>query len=131
MKVFAAVFLCLLLASCGAKTKTELIAEAKMREEFTVNKNYQEVYRGIADKFVECMGSSAQHLHRNIYSELGTGEFYFNGADAAGYVFLIDVKKVDQNSTSITAYSKIAIGMYPKLINMVRYVTEGKEGCPK
>ena len=129
MKVFAAVFLCLLLASCGAKTRTELADTARLSGKYTVQSGYQSVFKGIADKFIECDAGLTQSIQRNLYTDMGAGEFYL--ADSSGYVFLIDVKKVDQNSTSITAYSKISIGMYPKLMDMVRYVAEGKEGCPK
>ena len=116
-----------LVAGCGAKTKSELKAESKLHEEYTVNKNYQEVYRGIADKFVECMGSSAQYLHRNIYSELGNGEFYFNGADAAGYAFLVEVERIDGGHTNIKVYSKLSA----ELMKIARMGSLGQDGCPK
>ena len=97
----------------------------------TINKNYQAVYKGIADKFVECAGGFAQNIQRNLYPEIGEGEFYSAGADSSGYLFIVEVKKDSDDSTKVSSYSKISFGMYPDLIAMVRYVAEGKEGCPK
>lgn len=131
MRVITAVFLCLLLAACGAKTKQELIQSAKISERHTINKNYQAVYKGIADKFVECAGGFAQNIQRNLYPEIGEGEFYSAGADSSGYLFIVEVKKAGDDSTTVSSYSKISFGMYPDLIEMVRYVAEEKEGCPK
>lgn len=121
----------LAVSGCGAKTKPELIQEAKLHEEFSINKNYQEVYRGIADKFVECFDSGAQHIRRNLYSELGEGELYLHGADSAGYVFLVEVKKTGDAQTEVKAYSKISTGLFPELIEIVRMGTYGDSDCPR
>ncbi len=130
-KIILSLLILFLVAACGAKTKPELIAEAKLHEEYTVNKNYQAVYRGIADKFVECGSSLAQYLQRNMYSELGIGELYLHGADASGYVFLVKVKRDDGDITSVNAYSKISTGMYPEFMQMARMGAFGQAGCPK
>lgn len=132
MKNIAIILVCIFtLSSCGAKTKNDLMAEAKLHEEYTVNKNYQEVYRDIADKFVECSDSMAPYLRRNLYSELNEGELYLHGADSAGYAFLIEVKKAGDTQTEVKAYSKISTGLFPSYMQVVRMGTYGQSGCPK
>lgn len=123
-------FVFMVMVGCGAKTKTELVEIAKLQIEFTTEKNYQSVYRQIAEKFVECGGTIAQYMQRNVYSDLGIGEFYLHGADAAGYVFWVEVKRIGENSTSVKAYSKISTGAYPQLMDMVRMGIYGQDGCP-
>ena len=120
-----------LVAGCGAKTKSELIADAKLHERYAVEKNYQEAYRGIADKFVECSDSMAQYLQRNLYSELGEGELYLQGADASGYLFLVEVKKISEDRAEVKAYSKVSTGFYPSYMAMARMGALGEQGCPK
>ncbi len=123
-------FVFMVIAGCGAKTKTELVETAKLQIEFTTEKNYQSVYRQLAEKFVECGGTIAQYMQRNVYSDLGIGEFYLHGADAAGYIFWVEVKRIRENSTSVRAYSKISTGAYPELMDIVRMGTYGQLGCP-
>lgn len=120
----------LCVAGCGAKTKSELIADAKLHERYAVEKNYQEAYRGIADKFVECSDSMAQYLQRNLYSELGEGELYLQGADSAGYIFLVEVKRISEDRAEVKAYSKVSTGFYPSYMTMTRMGALGEQGCP-
>ncbi len=132
MKNISIMLVCLfILSACGAKTKTELIAEARLHEEYTVNKNYQEVYREIADKFVECSDSMAPYLRRNLYSDLGEGELYLHGADSAGYAFLVSIKKIGDTQTEVKVYSKISTGLFPSYMQTVRMGAYGQSGCPK
>ena len=127
-KIILAVSIIFMVAACGAKTKPELMAEAKLHEEYTVNKNYQVVYRGIADKFVECSYEGTQYIQRNLYPELGEGDMVFN---AGGYLFLVNIKKNEENSTHISAYSKFTTGYYPLFMGIARMGAFGQEGCPK
>lgn len=114
-------------AGCGAK-RTEMAETAKLSGHYTAERRYQEVFKGIADRFVECEASLTQNVQRNLYTDIGEGEFYL--ADNSGYVFLVEVKKTGENSTAIAAYSTISIGIYPKLMDMVKRVAENKKGCP-
>lgn len=123
-------FVFMAMVGCGAKTKTELVETAKLQIEFTTEKNYQSVYRQIAEKFVECGGTIAPYMQRNVYSGLGIGEFYLHGADGAGYAFLLVVKKADENSTSVKGYSKVSTGSFPELMEMARMGAYGQDGCP-
>lgn len=116
-----------LLMGCGAK-RTEIAETAKLSGHYTSESGYQTVFKGIADRFVECEASLTQNVQRNLYADIGEGEFYL--ADNSGYVFLVEVKKTGENSTAITAYSTISIGIYPKLMDMVKRVAENKKGCP-
>lgn len=129
--VVISIMIMFLLLACGAKTKSELIADAKLHERYAVEKNYQEAYRGIADKFVECSESMAQYIQRDLYSELGEGELYLQGADSAGYLFLVEVKKISEGRAEVKAYSKVSTGFYPSYMAMVRMGALGEPGCPK
>ena len=131
MKIIFTACLCLFLVSCGAKTKQELVASSAISEHYVVNKNYQIVYKGIADKFVECSGGVAQYIQRNLYSDIGEGEFYIAGGDLSGYIFLVEVKKIEDNITNIAVYSKMSAGKFPEYVDMVKYGADGKIGCPK
>lgn len=120
-----------LVAGCGAKTKPELKAEAKLHEEFTVNDNYQAVYKRVVDKFVECSDGWAQYLQRDLYTDLGEGEMFMFGAGGDGYVFLVNMKSAEQKLTNVSSYSKIASGYYPLFMQMVRMGAYNQNGCPK
>lgn len=134
MRKYAAILLSalfLLVVSCGAKTKSELKAEAKLHEEYTVNDNYQAVYKRVVDKFVECSDGWAQYLQRDLYAELREGEMFMFGAGGDGYVFLVNIKSVEPTSTHVSSYSKITSGYYPLFMQMVRMGAYNQNGCPK
>ena len=119
-----------LVAGCGAKTKTELIAEAKLHEGYMVEDNYQAVYKRVVDKFMECSGYGAQFVQRNLYTELGEGEVFLFGAGGEGYVLLATMKKTGSKQTSIAAYSKVSTGFYPSYMAMVKMGAYNQAGCP-
>lgn len=120
-----------LVAGCGAKTKTELIAEAKLHEGYMVEDNYQAVYKRVVDKFMECSDGWAQYLQRDLYTDLGEGEMFMFGAGGDGYVFLVNIKSAEPTLTNVSSYSKITSGYYPLFMQMVRMGAYNQNGCPK
>ena len=131
MKNIAFILICFfLLSSCGAKTKHDLIAEAKLHDEYEVNDNYQSIYKRTVDKLNECTEGLSQYIQRDLYTELGEGEMFFPGAGGDGYAFLVQIKKTGDNQSSVKTYSKITSGYYPKFMAIARMGAYNQSGCP-
>lgn len=115
----------LILTACGANTKSELMATAKLHAEYSVNDNYQSVYKRILEKITECSG--VEFVRWNIYTELAEAEIYMLGAYSSGYLFLAEIKKGEGDISDLRVYSKFSTSRPMELIRMGAY---GEQGCP-
>lgn len=120
-----------MLSGCGTKTLEELKEVAKVKESYTVNEGYQQVYKQINDKILECK-SYLVHAQKVLYSDLGRGEIYMDGGDGGdGWMFLVYIEKAGEKQTNIRAYSALDRLSWKRQVAIVSYGAHGRSGCPE
>ena len=112
MKNIITISICVLLASCAASNVKGLRENYSKKIEFTVEENYQRVYKNLLDKVHECMGEgwagvfASFHIKNELYNELKEGEitFLMSNAGMQSYYMHIDVTSISEKRTKVDAY---------------------------
>ena len=87
-----------------------------MMDEFTVDQNYQRVYRNLLTKFRDCMGEgwagafASFHVVEGLYPDLGEAEIshMMTNAGTKNYYMHVEIKEVTADKTSVKAYVQLS-----------------------
>jgi len=120
-KLFGIVIILLLLVSCAHNIK-DMPSHAIYEHHFTVEKNYQTVYR-LARQF-----AIASYFTASLYPDIKEGFFGILGGSDKGYVTTITIKALSDTETQVDCYTVSIHSPCRKkwFINMEKAIREGK-----
>jgi len=132
--IIIAIFLFLM--SCAASNIKELKEHYSKKIEFTVDNNYQRVYKNILDKMHECKGEgwagvfASYHIQHELYNDLKEGyiTFLMSNAGSQSYYMHIDVASISDEQTNVNAY--VYYSTWEKNLPLVKqWAFYGNSGC--
>ncbi|MBK6897440.1 MAG: hypothetical protein IPH06_12700 [Alphaproteobacteria bacterium] len=105
----------LMLTACAAASKEKLKSTAAQKYKFEVTKNYQEVYRHIAERGRECwetgylFSPQAQNIiDADLYSDLGEAEVSWRMVNFGNsYYATAIIQRIDNNKTQVTVLNSL------------------------
>lgn len=127
---------CVLLASCATSNVKELKRYSGNSVEFTVEENYQRVYKNLLDKIHECKGeawageSASYRIRDELFTELKEGHitFIMSNAGSQSYYIHIDIISIADKKTKAKAYVYYSTQKdYLPLIK--QWAFDGNSGC--
>ena len=127
---------CVLLASCATSNVKELKRYSGNSVEFTVEENYQRVYKNLLDKLHECKGevwageSASYRIRDELFTELKEGHitFIMSNAGSQSYYIHIDFTSIADEKTKAKAYVFYSTRKdYLPLIK--QWAFDGNSGC--
>ena len=124
------------LTPCAASNVKELKDNPSKTIAFTVEENYQRVYKNILDKMHECMGEgwagafASTHIKHELYNDLKEGNitFLMSNAGSQSYYMHIDVASIEDKKTRINTY--VYYSTWEKNLPLVeQWARDGKSSC--
>ena len=136
MKNIIIISICVFLTSCAASNVKELKENPSKTIEFTIEENYQRVYKNLLEKMNECMGEgwagvfASTHIKHELYNELKEGNitFLMSNAGSQSYYMHIDVASIADKKTRINAY--VYYSTWEKNLPLVKqWAFDGNSSC--
>lgn len=136
MKKIIVILISSLLASCAASNVKELRENSSKVIEFSVEENYQRVYKNVLDKMHECLGEgwagvfASYHIKSELYSELKEGEitFLMSNAGIQSYYLHADIFGISEEQTKVDAYAYYST--WEKSLPLIKqWASDGDSSC--
>lgn len=127
---------CVLLASCATSNVKELKRYSGNSVEFTVEENYQRVYKNLLDKLHECKGeawtdvSASYHIRNELFNERKEGHitFIMSNAGIHSYYMHIDFTSIADKKTKAKAY--VYYSTWEDYLPLIKqWALDGNSGC--
>lgn len=136
MKKLILIITCVFIASCAASNVKEIKKYSGSSVEFTVEENYQLVYKNLLDNIHECKGevwageSASYRIKDELFTDLKEGHITFimynNGSQS--YYIHTDMTLIADNKTKVKSYIYDFTGEdYLPLIK--QWAFDGNSGC--
>lgn len=126
----------MLIQGC-VSTTANLKLDPGASDEFTVNDNYQRVYKRMQTKFHDCLGEgiiglrASMHIKNNLYPDLGEAEisYMMRNVGAANYLIHTDITKITANETKVKSYMQIKMNSGKQLAIIRKWATDTTTAC--